>query len=203
MPKKIQIDRQHPEPKQIEKARQVLAAGGLVIVPTETVYGLACDPVVPGSLQRLVSAKGRDGNKPIARLAASTKQVQMLAINWNDGLKRLAESCWPGPLTIILETAEGFTGFRVPDHAVPLALATACGHSLALTSANQSGGTAPKTADEAVAAVTADLTLDAGAASEKAIPSTVIKVAGERLECLREGALPFSTIQTIFRKEQP
>jgi len=200
MAKIINIDLHHPETELLEQARQVLAAGGLVIVPTETVYGIACDPSVPGAMEKLVAAKGRKGNKPIARLAADIEQVKADAMNWSDGLQDLASKHWPGPLTIVLKTSSGWTGYRVPDHAVALQLAEHCGHGLALTSANQSGTSDTKTVEAAIDAIDADLALDSGPSAEHAIPSTVVKVDGKTIECLREGYLPFLDVKQVFIK---
>ena len=72
----------------LETGGAVLEAGGLVIVPTETVYGIACNPAVPEAMNTLVAAKGRDGKKPIARLACDPKQVAEAAANWTAGLAR-------------------------------------------------------------------------------------------------------------------
>ena len=71
----------------IAKAAKCLAAGGLVILPTETVYGIACDPNQPEALKRLQNTKGRDANKPIARLVASPAQAKSQALHWNKGIK--------------------------------------------------------------------------------------------------------------------
>ncbi len=195
----LSIDIANPQPEQLERARKTLAEGGLVILPTETVYGIACDPAVPGAMEKLVAAKGRDGGKPIARLAASVEHVAAAATGWNDGLGTLAARYWPGPLTIVLETTTGWTGYRVPDHAVALALAKACGRTLALTSANLSGKPDTKTAQEAIASVNADLALDSGPSAKEAIPSTVVKVDGTQIECLREGGLPFAEVALAFK----
>jgi hypoxanthine phosphoribosyltransferase len=194
----LKIDREQPEITPLAKAQNVLNEGGLVIIPTETVYGIACNPEVPGALEKLISAKGRDGDKPIARLAADPKQVARTAIGWNSGLQALAEKYWPGALTIVLETAEGWTGFRIPDHAVALQLARICRSPLALTSANLSGEPDTRTAQEAMDSVEADLALDSGPSAEQAVPSTVIKVDGDQIECLREGKIPFAEIQAVF-----
>jgi L-threonylcarbamoyladenylate synthase len=194
----LQIDRNAPSAVVLEKAQTVLAEGGLVIVPTETVYGVACDPAVPGAMDKLISAKGRDGNKPIARLAANPEQVEKTAKDWKPGLQALASTYWPGPLTIVLETQDGWTGYRVPDHAVAIGLAETCGRTLALTSANLSGEPDTKTAQEAIASVNADLVLDSGPSAEQAIPSTVIKVDGAKIECLREGCLPYAEVAAVF-----
>ncbi len=195
----VQVSKASPAAECIDQAVSILEAGGLVIVPTETVYGIACDPDVPGALDRLIKAKGRDSRKPIARLIASPAQVQSYCLGWNSGVQALCTAHWPGPLTLVLETVFGWIGFRMPDHAVPAALANACGRLLALTSANHSGGSDPCTAGEA-AAVPADLILDGGVGSNKAAPSTVVKVDGEHIDCLRKGALPFSGLQAKFRQ---
>ena len=197
----LSIDISKPQPERLERARQTLADGGLVIVPTETVYGIACDPTVPGALEKLVAAKGRDGDKPIAQLAANTEAVAAVAINWNEGAQALADRYWPGPLTIVLETASGWTGYRVPDHAVARALAETCGRMLALTSANLSGEPDTRTAQEAMDSVGADLVLDSGPSATAAVPSTVVKVDGVEIECLREGMIPFSEVEQVFKHQ--
>ena len=199
--KTLSINITNPQPERLERARKVLAAGGLVIVPTETVYGIACDPSVPGAMDKLIAAKGRDGDKPIARLAANAEQVAKTSKDWNPGLQALATKYWPGPLTIVIETSQGWTGYRVPDHAVAIGLAEACGCTLALTSANLSGTPDTKTAKEAIASVHADLALDSGTSADQAIPSTVIKVDGNHIECLREGKIPFAELEPIFKQK--
>jgi len=198
----LSIDSAKPQPERLAQARQTLADGGLVIVPTETVYGIACDPTVPGAMEKLVAAKGRDGDKPIARLAANAEHVAAAVTNWNQGVQALAARYWPGSLTIVLETPAGWTGYRVPDHAVALALAKTCDRMLALTSANLSGEPDTRTAQEAMASVRADLVLDSGPSAESPIPSTVIKVDGAEIECLREGCIPFREIELIFNPER-
>lgn len=203
MEKVVKVDLHHPEPEALEQARQALAEGGLAIVPTETVYGIACNPAIPGAMDKLVATKGRDGDKPVARLAANTDQVAAAAKDWNPGLQALAASYWPGPLTIVLETSTGWTGYRVPDHAVARQLAERCGHELALTSANRSGEPDTKTAVEAMAAIEADLVLDSGPSAAEAVPSTVVKVDRNSIECLREGSLPFAEARAVFAAALP
>lgn len=171
-----------------------------MIVPTETVYGIACNPAVPGAMEKLVAAKGRDGDKPVARLAAEAQQVARTAKKWTQGLQSLAENYWPGPLTIVLETSEGWTGFRIPDHPVALGLAEACGCALALTSANLSGQPDTRTAQAAMASVVADLVLDSGPSAKQAIPSTVVRVDEDHIECIRQGILSFAEVEAVFRK---
>lgn len=196
----LTIDQEAPDFQILEQVKNTLLNGGLVIVPTETVYGIACDPAVPGAMEKLIAAKGRDGDKPIACLAADTIQVKAASIHWNAGLEALAAKWWPGPLTMVVETSDGWTGYRIPDHAVPMELARLCGRTLALTSANLSGDPDTKTAQEAVASVEADLALDSGPSATEAIPSTVVKVDQNEIECLREGRIPFSEIESVFSR---
>ena len=196
------INAADPQPELLERARETLLNGGLVILPTETVYGVACDPAVAGAFNKLISAKGRDGDKPVARLAAERDQVRAAATTWNAGLEALAARYWPGPLTIVLETTEGWTGYRVPDHAVASGLAERCGRTLALPSANLSGEPDSRTAQEAMASVQADLVLDSGPSAAEAVPSTVVKVDGAGIECLREGVIPFREIELVFAKHK-
>jgi|GEM_PF-1078492 len=146
----IQINATKPDPEIIRRACTLLEAGELVGVPTETVYGIACDPA---HLEKIYAAKERDRGKPVARLAASLEQVEALGANFGKDGRKLASTYWPGPLTLVLETPEGTTGFRVPDHEVPLALARAFGKPIALTSANKSGDTDATSAQEAFQAL--------------------------------------------------
>ena len=203
MSKTLYINREQPEPGLIEDALRVLNSGGLVVVPTETVYGLACNPEIPGAMEKLRNAKGRPDHKPIARLTASAEQVKRLVLEWEAGMQALADLYWPGPLTMVLETASEWVGFRLPDHPVALALAEACGTPLALTSANRSGEADTRIAQAARDSVECDLVLDSGPSGDQAIPSTVIKIGNGTIECLREGALPFSAIEQVYFSPSP
>ena len=193
MNKLVQINADRPEPELIRRACTLLEAGELVVVPTETVYGIACDPA---HLEKLYAAKERDRGKPIARLAASLKQVEALGAKFGKHGRALAEKYWPGSLTLVLDTPDGPTGFRVPAHEVPLALARAFGRPIALTSANKSGGADAVSAPEAFQSLenNAALFLDAGECSGK-IPSTVVLCTGTEIKILRAGAIPAFELQ--------
>jgi len=187
----VQINADRPEPELIRRACMLLKAGELVVVPTETVYGIACDPA---HLEKLYAAKERDRGKPVARLAASLEQVKSLGATFGQHGLALAKKYWPGPLTLVLDTPDGPTGFRVPAHEVPLALARAFGRPIALTSANKSGGADAVSAQEAFQTLENNvvLFLDAGECSGK-IPSTVVQCVDNAVKILREGA--------VFREE--
>jgi len=193
----VQINPERPEPELIRRACGLLQAGELVVVPTETVYGIACDPA---HLETLCAAKQRDRGKPVARLAASLSQVESIGADFGRYGRRLAEKYWPGPLTLVLDTPDGPTGFRVPAHEVPLALARCCGRPVALTSANRSGGADAVNAQEAFDALSGQvaLFLDCGRCSVKT-PSTVVLCRGDEVRILREGTVSSVEIHALLK----
>ena len=122
-------------------AADVLRKGGVVLAPTETVVGLVA--AEPGR-QRLSGIKERDPEKPIAMLCATPEEAFWMASEVSDVARKLAELYWPGPLTLVLNSAEGRTiGVRVPDHEVVSQLLAACGEPLYATSANLAGNKPP------------------------------------------------------------
>ena len=193
------INGDHPDLTVIRKAVNCLKEGGLIIIPTETVYGIACDPNHIEAFNRIRVVKGRDEKKPIARLVASVKQAKEIAINWNQGIEALCNQFWPGPLTLVLQTKEGWTGFRVPDHPIPLAIADIFGSSIALTSANLSGENDARTATE-TNHLSVDLVLDSGSTGKNTTPSSVVKIDNNNFQGLREGSLTFKELESVFKK---
>jgi len=186
----LSIDPDHPNPAVIAEATAALRSGALVILPTETVYGVAADPRIPEAMDCLYAAKGRVKTKPLSLFSAGIENVQAAVSAWSDVTDRIARAFWPGPLTLVLRTAGGFTGFRVPDHAVPLLLLKEVGFSLAVTSANCSGEPETLTAEDAgrVLGDAVSIVLDAGP-SPGGTPSTVVKIDGDKVEVLRERAI--------------
>jgi L-threonylcarbamoyladenylate synthase len=195
------IDPLRPDPHLLAAAVAALRQGALVIVPTETVYGLAADARNPAAREKLFEAKGRPPDKPVALLAAGVSELERHVAKLAPAARRLAEKFWPGPLTLVLDSPAGWLGFRVPDHPVMLALLRAWGGVLAVTSANRSGAPPATTAGAALAALApfVALALDAGP-SGGGVPSTVVKVDGERVEILREGAIPAEQLGVTQRR---
>lgn len=195
----VQINADRPEPEIIRRACALLEAGGLVGVPTETVYGIAADPA---HIEKIYTAKERDRGKPIARLAGSLEQVEALGADFGKDGKLLAKTYWPGPLTLVLKTPEGHTGFRVPNHPVPLALARAFGKPIALTSANKSGDQDATNAQEAFQCLenSPDLYLESfqGLKKTDAKPSTVVQCLENGFTVLREGAIAIEEIKRVL-----
>ncbi|MFV2063569.1 MAG: L-threonylcarbamoyladenylate synthase, partial [Chloroflexota bacterium] len=197
----------------LDRAVDALRGGGLVAMPTETVYGLAVLPQ-PAALQALMVAKQRSPEKGIPLLIDGLSQVEELVMVV-PAARRLALSLWPGPLTLVLPLRQGqslptlLTGgrdtlaLRVPDHAVPRALARSLG-PIATTSANRSGEDAARTASELVDAVGASLALvlDDGPVG-LGVASTVVAVAGDgSARILRLGALPRSEIEALVAESR-
>ena len=187
----------NPQKEIIHKASDIISDGGLVIIPTETVYGVACDPKNSKAIDRLQKTKGRDKNKPISCVCSSIDQVKRMCTNWNNSIDLLCKKYWPGPLTLVLETESGWIGFRLPRHKIPVDLCDQFGDLLALSSANFSGGVDPINACEA-SALDVDLILDGGPSSDQPIPSTVIKIDKNKIERIREGCLTFREIEDYF-----
>ncbi|GAA5531809.1 L-threonylcarbamoyladenylate synthase [Deinococcus aluminii] len=183
----------------IARAAEWLAAGGVVGYPSETVWGLAARP---DASERLYALKGREPGKPVQVSCLDAATARMLTRGGAafDALSGL----WPGPLTLVLPASPtcppdlapgGWVGLRVPDHPVALALLRASGGLLATTSLNPSGQPAARTFGEAEAYGLAPFLLPDGGVPARGLASTVVRVDGDELEVLREGALPVHVLQ--------
>lgn len=186
----------------VERAAAALRRGDIIIIPTETVYGLA-GKNEPAVLDKIRAAKGRAESKPIARFAASIEDVEAQAIV-HARARSLARRFWPGPLTLVLPPREGGepVGFRIPALVFAREVVARAGVPIAATSANKSGGAEPLTFDEAFAAVgdKVDLAIDGGPAHLGA-PSTVVKVAADGAwDVLREGFLSRDAIAAAMAR---
>lgn len=113
-PMLLRVDARAPQTSVLREVVRVLKAGGLAVLPTETVYGVAADPAVAGAEDRIYAAKARDRGKPIPLLAASLEDVERAGGRLGPWARRLAYKYWPGPLTQVLECGGRTEGFRVP-----------------------------------------------------------------------------------------
>jgi tRNA threonylcarbamoyl adenosine modification protein (Sua5/YciO/YrdC/YwlC family) len=165
-------------------------------MPTDTVYGLAADPRVAGAEERIYRAKERDRGKKIPILASSIERITGYGVRLEVQEAKLAETFWPGPLTLVLKAGDRDEGFRIPDHDVALELIESTGGILRVTSANLSGQAPALTAGEAVQAIGGfvEIVLDAGKV-RGGTPSTVAKVDGGRVVVLRAGAINEKDLQ--------
>jgi L-threonylcarbamoyladenylate synthase len=192
------------------EAIRVLRGGGIVAVPTDTVYGLAADLAAPGSIARLFAAKRRPVDRAVVLLLADAGQAGELAL-WPDAADALATAFWPGGLTLVVGQRPGTRlpreltggrptiGLRLPDHPAPRALAALLG-PLPVTSANLSGlpeaSDAAEISDQLGEAI--DLILDGGRAPGGE-PSTVVDCAGNGTRILREGAISVASVAACLR----
>lgn len=205
----IHTDPTHPDPEVIERAGRVLRAGGLVVIPTETVYGLAADALNPEAVGRLRAAKGRPDTKPLPVMLADSGGMAGFARDIPPTAFPLAGAFWPGPLTLVLRADDrvseaihagsGKVGLRVPDNAVAQGILRAAGRPLVLTSANLSGGADATTAGEAMEALggRVDLIVDAGP-SRLGRPSTVLDLTAQPPRILREGGVSAERLRDIL-----
>lgn len=169
------------------EAAALLNAGGVAVIPTDTVYGLAAHPAFPAAVERLYTIKGRESGKKIALLASGADAVEAFGFPLTGNAAELAEKHWPGALTMIL----GDEGFRVPDHDWTRRLLEKCGGVLRVTSANLSGCRPATDAPQALADVglEADLVIDDGI-SPGGVASTVVRINDNgTAEILRKGAI--------------
>lgn len=176
----------------IGEVADVLLSGGVAVIPTDTVYGLAAHPGFPLAVGRLYTIKGRAENKPIALLAADVDSAKrFLGGEIPPIAEELARRHWPGALTLVLPKGTAFEGVRVPDHEWTRRLIARCGGVLRVTSANLSGRRAATDAPAALADVglSADIVADGGI-SPGGMASTVVKVdASGATSVLREGGI--------------
>lgn len=183
----------------IAAATNAARRGELLVMPTDTVYGVAADAFSPHAVRRLLAAKGRGRDVPVPVLVGSWRTVNGLVEDLPDSAKDLIAAFWPGPLTLVLRQGAGLTwdlgdtkgtvAVRMPLHPVAIELLTETG-PLAVSSANRHGMPAPATANEAQSQLgeAVAVYLDAGPAQE-ATPSTIVDLTGERPRLLRDGAL--------------
>jgi L-threonylcarbamoyladenylate synthase len=177
------------------RAKSVVLHGGLIVYPTDTVYGLGCDPTNEDAVRRLLEAKRRD-KRPIPILCSSIGAAMKL-VEMNQRALELAGRFWPGALTIVaplkltlpflLHQGTGTLGVRVPAMPLCVTLIEACGDWLTGTSANLSGSPSARTAEEASSQLgdQVDLILDGGRL--EGFESTVVQAVGEGIQVLRVG----------------
>ena len=173
-----------------EAARCLQNPGAVLLVPTETVYGLLCRADDSAAVEKIYRMKHRDAAKRLGCFVAGLSDLKDLCPDRR--VEAIAGKYCPGPLTIIARRKNGDTiGFRIPDHPFLQALLRETGMVLAQTSANRSGRPNVRTADEALAelAEEPDIVIDGGAIPEGAQASTVLDATGEELRIVRQGKL--------------
>jgi L-threonylcarbamoyladenylate synthase len=195
----------------MRKAKLALAKGDLVVVPTDTVYGLAADAFNADAVQALLDAKGRGRQSPPPVLIPNVDSLYALADTVSDTALKLAEKYWPGALTMILRSqpslqwdlgeTRGTVALRVPNHKITLALLAESG-PLAVSSANLTGEPAALNAQQGQGYFGDKVAvyLDGGEAS-LGEASTILDLTGEKVRIVREGALKRTELQEFLGEE--
>jgi L-threonylcarbamoyladenylate synthase len=204
----LRVSATSPAEEPIAEAAAVLARGGLVAFPTETVYGLGARGLHGVEVQRIFRAKQRPSGHPLILHVDGEAMAQTLAAAWPANASRLARALWPGPLTLVVERARhvpdevtgglGTVGLRAPLHPVARALIRAVGEPLAAPSANAHMHVSPTTAAHVVRSLgdRVDLVLDGGACAH-GIESTVVDVTCAPPRVLRAGAASLESLRAI------
>lgn len=181
----------------MKDALEALRSGEVVVMPTDTVYGLACLPSFPSAVSRVFDLKGRPDGKALPVLGANAEVLADVAA-FDDRSVELARRFWPGPLTMVLPRAEGFTFYlgdeesdsvavRVPQNEIALELLSEAG-PLAVTSANLSGHPPATTLEEAEAVFGSEVSAYVDGGESRGVPSTIVSLMGDLL-VLREGGV--------------
>ena len=196
---RLSIHPKNPQGRHIRRAVETLREGGVIVYPTDTVYGLGCDITMKHGVERIVRIKGRDPKKPMSIVCSDLTDISRYALVSNVAY-RILKRFLPGPYTFILEatrevprmllTKQKTVGIRVPDHPAALDLVRELGHPILSTSANPSGVDPLGDPDEIekLLGPVVDVILDAGPLPH--IPSTVVSLVGDNVDVLREGAGP-------------
>ncbi len=203
--KVIRVNPRFPEADRVLEAARVVHDGGLVIFPTETVYGIAADNANPEAMKRLREVKKRSEGKPFAVMVAQKDLVRNYTAYADPRLFKLIDRYWPGPLTVIVplapglaQGAEGTIGIRIPGHPVALKLVENSHCTIAAPSANFEGSPPPTTCDAALAQLDGlvDLAIDSGEV-EIGTASTIVDFTGEAPRIAREGAIARQDIDAV------
>ncbi|MCZ0204236.1 L-threonylcarbamoyladenylate synthase [Streptomyces achromogenes] len=193
----------------IEKAAEVLRAGGLVALPTETVYGLGANAEDPAAVSRIFQVKGRPPTHPLIVHIGGAEQLDEWVEEVPATARLLAEHFWPGPLTLVLrrgrrvplEATGGLetVAVRVPDHPLALALLETFGGGVTAPSANRFGSVSPTTAHHVRAELgdAVDFVLDGGPC-EVGVESTIVDATGEVPSILRPGGVTREDLEAVL-----
>ncbi len=192
----------------LEAATSSLRAGEVIVVPTDTVYGVAVLPTLPAAVEAIYAAKDRPRSQQLPVMAGSLEQVATLGVYLDRKANALAEKWWPGPLTLVMgfdqdqprpdwlrEREE--VAVRIPDHSFLLSLLQRTG-PLLVTSANQHGSATPPTADQAAEELGGWVSLMVDGGTLQATPSTLVNVRNATAVVEREGAIARQDVDAVL-----
>jgi L-threonylcarbamoyladenylate synthase len=209
--RRVAVDPDAPQRDALEEAAQWILAGGIVAIPTDTLYGLAVDPFRTDAVKRLFDAKGRPEDRGVPLIAADEAQVQTAMIPLSPLAARLAERFWPGPLTIVVPApaalaagvtaGRGTVAVRVPAHDVARTICRLAGRPVTATSANISGHDATASPDEVERTLgdRIDLLIDTGHTIGGA-PSTIVDATATEPRLIRAGAVRWDEIERCLQR---
>jgi L-threonylcarbamoyladenylate synthase len=192
----------------LDEGAAAIRRGELVVLPTDTVYGVGADAFSPSAVEGLLAAKGRDRSMPVPVLVASPEMLEALVDQLPESGRALIDRFWPGALTVVvrhtahlawdLGDTRGTVAVRMPDHELARALIARTG-PLAVSSANRSGHLPPSTMLEArlQLGATVAVYLDGGPSGEP-VPSTMVDVTGEVPRVLRAGAVDLEALREVI-----
>jgi L-threonylcarbamoyladenylate synthase len=196
-------------PGAIEMAAELIATGGVVAIPTDTVYGIAASLSQPEALRRVYEIKGRDLAKPLPILVSSTDALARLVPEIDPNIALLLNVYWPGPWTVVLTASTGMpaevlapdetVGVRMPNHMLAIELIDKAGGALACTSANISGESAALSPREVLDTIGRSLDgVVKGGVAPGGVPSTIIRITDGEIFLLREGPIPIEHIRATW-----
>ncbi|MFA6350454.1 MAG: L-threonylcarbamoyladenylate synthase [Candidatus Omnitrophota bacterium] len=200
----IKIDRQNPDHKLIKETADVLRDGGLVVIPTDTVYGVAANMLNKKAMQRLNELKERPKNKPFSLHIDEKEQLEKYCRNVPVAAYKLIDKFWPGPLTLILPSNQrnSTVGVRLPDDHIALGIISAAAVPIVCPSANLSGNPAPVEFKQAIKDFNGlvDMAVDSGR-TKFAQESTIVNVNAAQAAIVREGAVPREEIEKALKQK--
>ncbi|HCV42386.1 MAG TPA: threonylcarbamoyl-AMP synthase [Bacteroidetes bacterium] len=202
------VDLANPEESVLRHAAEVVLRGGLIVYPTETLYGIGADATNPSAIGKVHEAKERTERKPILMIVDSVEMMSPYVEQVSLNARILMEKLWPGPLTLVLKASakvpveltqgSGTIGIRMPSSRLCLRLLAQIGRPLTSTSANRAGDNPGRLISEIHKQLSGiDLFLDAGALPESQ-PSTVVDVSGRVPRVLRSGAVTSGQLDRIL-----
>jgi L-threonylcarbamoyladenylate synthase len=195
-------------PVDVEAAVNVLKDGGVIAMPTDTLYALSANARNAEAVRRVYAVKVREQGKPLPLFVSGVAMAERLGV-LNDASRALMQKFWPGGLTVVIEKQPGFdsealaggstVALRQPDNAVALAVLERLGQPLTATSANRSGDADPVSADEVRCQLgdTVDLVIDTGPCAV-GVSSTIVDCSGPEIRILRQGAVAAEEIEAAL-----
>jgi L-threonylcarbamoyladenylate synthase len=214
VPGVIPVDLEAVSDALLSEIAGIIRGGGVVAIPTDTLYGLAADPFNLTAVERLFAIKRRAPSKPISLLISDRPMLETLVSDLSPEAKRLIDTFWPGPLTLIfknipfkniptlpdrLTAGTGTVAVRLPQSVFLRRLIERVGHPITATSANRSGGPDSLSAEEVLATLggEVDRIIDGGVARSPLL-STLIDVTVTPPHLIREGAIPLAAIEVLW-----